>query len=106
MHFLHRHGARPWARGALGAAVAAALCVSACTFSFAPSAPAGVGGVPVLSQLISRPARHLRQRLALRMGMIEEGRRRKHLFLEGGWQDKIEFGLLRDDFLGPQSSAQ
>ena len=39
------------------------------------------------------------QRLALRMGMIEEGRRRKHLFLDGGWHDVIEYGVLRDDFM-------
>ena len=39
------------------------------------------------------------QRLALRLGMVQEGRRRKHLFLEGGWQDMVEYGVLRDDFL-------
>jgi [ribosomal protein S5]-alanine N-acetyltransferase len=46
------------------------------------------------------------QRLALRMGMVEEGRRRKHLFLEGGWQDMVEYGLLRDDFVSVQSSTK
>ena len=46
------------------------------------------------------------QRLALRMGMLEEGRRRKHLFLNGGWQDMIEYGVLRDEFLGIQTSVQ
>lgn len=39
------------------------------------------------------------QRLALRLGMKEEGRRRKHLFLNGGWQDMVEYGVLRDDFM-------
>jgi len=38
--------------------------------------------------------------------MIEEGRRRKHLFLDGGWQDMVEYGVLRDDFLGMQSSPK
>ncbi len=38
------------------------------------------------------------QKLALQMGMIEEGRRRKHLFLNGQWEDMVEYGVLRDDF--------
>lgn len=38
------------------------------------------------------------QHLAQRMGMVEEGRRRKHLFLNGRWEDLLEYGLLRDDF--------
>lgn len=46
------------------------------------------------------------QRLALRLGMVEEGRRRKHLFLEGGWQDMVEYGVLRDDFMGMQSTER
>lgn len=46
------------------------------------------------------------QHLALRLGMLEEGRRRKHLFLDGAWQDMLEFGVLREDFLGTQSSQK
>ena len=46
------------------------------------------------------------QRLALSMGMSEEGRRRMHLFLNGGWQDMVEYGVLRDEFLGLQSSIK
>ena len=38
------------------------------------------------------------QRLAQSIGMVEEGRRRKHLFIDGGWQDMVEFGVLRDEF--------
>ena len=38
------------------------------------------------------------QKLALKMGMVEEGRRRKHLFLEGNWEDMVEYGVLRQDF--------
>ena len=46
------------------------------------------------------------QRLALSMGMSEEGRRKRHLFLEGSWQDMIEYGLLREDFKGEQSLSK
>lgn len=35
--------------------------------------------------------------LAVSLGMIEEGRRLKHLFLDGEWVDLIEYGLLRED---------
>ncbi len=38
------------------------------------------------------------QKLAGRLGMVEEGRRRKHLFLEGEWVDTIEYGVLREEF--------
>lgn len=42
------------------------------------------------------------QKLSLQMGMVEEGRRRKHLFLDGHWEDLVEYGLLRQDFnIGP-----
>jgi RimJ/RimL family protein N-acetyltransferase len=34
--------------------------------------------------------------LAQALGMVEEGRRRKHLFLSGEWVDLVEFGVLRD----------
>lgn len=37
-------------------------------------------------------------KLALAMGMREEGRRRAHLWLDGGWVDVIEFGILRAEF--------
>jgi [ribosomal protein S5]-alanine N-acetyltransferase len=38
------------------------------------------------------------RRLAVAMGMREEGRRRSHLWLDGGWVDVIEFGILRAEF--------
>jgi len=44
------------------------------------------------------------QALAKRLGMVEEGRRRKHLFLEGDWVDMLEFGVLKEEFLGRDSS--
>lgn len=39
-------------------------------------------------------------RLALKLGMMEEGRRRNALFLEGRHVDIVEFGLLRNEFMG------
>jgi RimJ/RimL family protein N-acetyltransferase len=39
------------------------------------------------------------KRLALALGMQQEGVRREHLFLEGRWVDVIEFGVLRSEFL-------
>jgi len=38
------------------------------------------------------------QKLALAMGMREEGRRRSALFLEGERVDVLEYGILRDEF--------
>ena len=38
------------------------------------------------------------QKLALRLGMKEEGRRRRAAFKNGRYQDVVEFGLLRDEF--------
>ena len=35
--------------------------------------------------------------LAKSLGMIEEGRRRKHMFLDNTWVDVIEYGLLRKE---------
>ncbi|APB34505.1 GCN5-ike N-acetyltransferase [Gloeomargarita lithophora Alchichica-D10] len=35
--------------------------------------------------------------LAISLGMVEEGRRRKHLFFNGKWVDLVEYGLLRED---------
>lgn len=43
------------------------------------------------------------QRLALALGMDEEGRRRKHLWLDGEWTDVVEYGVMRaewQDFKG------
>lgn len=37
--------------------------------------------------------------LALKLGMQEEGLRRQHLFLDGGWIDAVELGILKTDFL-------
>ena len=39
------------------------------------------------------------KRLASKIGMKEEGRRRKALFLNGRFEDLIEYGILRDEFL-------
>jgi RimJ/RimL family protein N-acetyltransferase len=38
------------------------------------------------------------QKLALRLGMKEEGRRRNAVFKNGRYHDVVEFGLLRTDF--------
>lgn len=35
--------------------------------------------------------------LAISLGMIQEGCRRKHLFIDGEWVDLIEYGLLREN---------
>lgn len=40
------------------------------------------------------------RRLALALGFREEGRRRKHLFLDGQWVDVIDYGLLRSERAG------
>jgi len=45
------------------------------------------------------------RRLALNLGMREEGVRRRHLFIEGEWVDMIEYGLLRTEFKEFQSLA-
>ena len=34
-------------------------------------------------------------KLALALGMVEEGRRKAHLYLDGEWVDLIEYGLLK-----------
>nr|WP_232380618.1 GNAT family N-acetyltransferase [Leptospira ainlahdjerensis] len=39
------------------------------------------------------------QKLALSLGMKVEGRRKKHLFLEGSYQDVIDYGILLDDWI-------
>ncbi len=47
------------------------------------------------------------KKLALKMSIIEESRRRKHLFLNGKWEDVIEeYGVLRDEFKGEVSRAR
>jgi RimJ/RimL family protein N-acetyltransferase len=46
------------------------------------------------------------QKLAILMGMIEEGRRRKHLFLNGHWEDMVEYGMLQEDFKGVTSLSK
>jgi [ribosomal protein S5]-alanine N-acetyltransferase len=38
------------------------------------------------------------RKLAQELGMVEEGRRRKHLFLDGSMVDMVEYGLLRTEF--------
>ena len=38
------------------------------------------------------------QKLARRLGMQEEGRRRQAVFKDGRYVDVVEFGLLRDEF--------
>jgi RimJ/RimL family protein N-acetyltransferase len=45
------------------------------------------------------------QKLALKLGMLEEGRRRKHLFLEGAWVDMLEYGILKDEFMKREPTA-
>jgi RimJ/RimL family protein N-acetyltransferase len=38
------------------------------------------------------------KKLALKLGMKEEGIRRENLFLDGEWVDAIEYGILRSEF--------
>jgi [ribosomal protein S5]-alanine N-acetyltransferase len=40
------------------------------------------------------------RKLAAKLGMAEEGCRRKHVYLEGSWVDVVDYGVLRDEFLG------
>ena len=37
------------------------------------------------------------RKLAVALGMLEEGCRRSHLYLDGRWVDVVEYGLLRSD---------
>lgn len=46
------------------------------------------------------------QKLAGRLGMREEGRRRAAVFKDGVRQDVIEYGLLRDEFAPPAKTPQ
>ena len=46
------------------------------------------------------PEKHIAmQKLALSLGMKEEGRRRQAFFKENRFQDMVEFGLLREEYL-------
>lgn len=46
------------------------------------------------------------RKLALALGMREEGTRRSHLYLEGEWVDVVEFGVLRSEFsAGPANGS-
>lgn len=38
------------------------------------------------------------KKLALAMGMVQEGTRRQHLFLDGARVDIVEYGILRPEF--------
>ena len=44
-------------------------------------------------------------RLALALGMTEEGRRRSQLWLDGAWVDVVEYGLLRCEWREAPASA-
>lgn len=44
--------------------------------------------------------------LAESLGMREEGRRRRALFLEGDWVDAVEYGILRSEFTEPQGQLE
>ncbi len=44
------------------------------------------------------------QKLALRLGMREEGRRRRAVFKDGRYDDVVEYGVLRDEFLERKSA--
>lgn len=46
------------------------------------------------------------QRLALALGMSEEGRRREAAFVAGNYQDIVEFGMTRNDFLNQTVQAE
>jgi RimJ/RimL family protein N-acetyltransferase len=37
------------------------------------------------------------KKLALKLGMSEEGRCRSHIYLNGNWVDMIRYGILRDE---------
>ena len=39
------------------------------------------------------------QRLAAKLGFVQEGVRRKNLYLWGKYEDEIEYGLLRDEYV-------
>lgn len=38
------------------------------------------------------------KKLAVAMGMVLEGTRRRHMFLAGSWVDVLEYGILREEF--------
>lgn len=39
------------------------------------------------------------RKLAERLGMLREGCRRNHLYLDGEWVDMLEYGILKKEFL-------
>jgi len=43
-------------------------------------------------------------KLAERLGMVQEGSRRNHLFLDGEWVDMLEYGVLKNEF--PTGTAE
>lgn len=45
------------------------------------------------------------RKLAVALGMVEEGCRRSHLYLDGFWMDVIEYGLLRSEARSVQASG-
>ena len=45
-------------------------------------------------------------RLALSLGMIKEGVRRSHLYLDGHWLDVVEYGLLRSETVLEKSGLE
>lgn len=45
------------------------------------------------------------RRLAVRLGMVQEGCRSNHLYLDGEWVDVIEFGILKKGFLSRSTTA-
>jgi [ribosomal protein S5]-alanine N-acetyltransferase len=45
------------------------------------------------------------QKLAVKLGFVQEGVRRNNLYLWGKYEDEIEYGLLRSEFLFNQEPA-
>jgi ribosomal-protein-alanine N-acetyltransferase len=45
------------------------------------------------------------RKLAVALGMLEEGCRRSHLYLDGSWVDVVEYGLLRSDARSTKASG-
>jgi RimJ/RimL family protein N-acetyltransferase len=46
------------------------------------------------------------KKLAVDLGMVQEGCRRAHFFLDGNWVDLIEYGLLRREIIHAQLPGQ
>lgn len=45
------------------------------------------------------------RKLALGLGMVEEGCRRNHLYLDGCWVDVVEYGLLRSELRSTKAAG-